>query len=156
MNRGSPRHIIAIALGLMAYVYHADSHSQDEQAPPPPSGTIEVVYTNKDLKEQEAPAFLEPVELVGRQCIYSAHVKQIEALDNDTLAFHMRNGEVWHNNLRGNLFGTLSRPLVMERMFGNKYCCHDRVGVLERDVPSAFFPYTANLGTFLLVTPIQD
>jgi hypothetical protein len=119
---------------------------------------------NKDLKQGLAigVAFAALVSLMptkaeateSERCISSFHVDRIERKDNRTLIFHMRNGQMWTNELFSPLFGFDNDPLIFERgrPSTTQYCYMDRVGVLQRPYSVHMGnPFTSSLGYFVSI-----
>ena len=118
---------------------------------------------NKDLKHGLiiGVAFASLVALMpskadateSERCISSFNVDRIERKDGRTLIFHMRNGQMWTNELFSPLFGFDNDPLIFERgrPSTTQYCYMDRVGVVQRPYSLMGNPYSSSLGYFVSI-----
>ena len=122
------------------------------EEPPKTTGTIEIVIVPHEHTPPGDAS--QVVEILTKRCIPQRSVMAIRVLDNRTLEFTTHKGKVWINELRGSLFGPLTRPLIIDRV-GSSFCNNDSVGILENEYPSSF-PYSANLGVFTRVHEIHD
>lgn len=56
-------------------------------------------------------------------CLFARNIEHTEAKEDKVLLFHMRNGDVWRNDLKTPCFG-LKTYGYSERLFGDQVCAN--------------------------------
>jgi hypothetical protein len=88
------------------------------------------------------------VDSEARDCVELMRIDRTEVVDDDTVLFYMRNGEIYRNDLRSSCPTLEFEQRFMYRTFSSRLCEIDAITVID-DVGFGFVPIAScGLGKF--------
>ncbi len=96
-----------------------------------------------------------PAQRVPERCIQLDRVRRTEVIDDRTLIFHMRSGEIYLNYLERECPRLASEERFMYSPTGNRLCDIDTITVLERWGFGLTRGFTCGLGEFHPISEVE-
>ena len=104
-----------------------------------------------DARESQAAAALEDDDFIDRSpkdCLRLNRIRRTRVIDNQTIAFYGRGGEVYVNNLPRNCPGLSTEDRFSYEVRSNQLCEIDFITVLQRFGTQFVDGFTCRLGQF--------
>ena len=105
------------------------------------------LFGNAHAQDVETPMQLDSVVGENKSCIYARNIRDIEVIDEQTIAIRVKSKEYWVNHLANRCAGLRKNMLFKVSRYGSQLCAQDRLTAQHRGL-SAGSTRTCILGEF--------